>query len=243
VHKHLGFAMQAALFRCRGTGDDSGIDSSRIGFCMHTLYYAPGAASMLVHWLLIELDVPHDLKLIDTSIGEQKRPEYLAINPHGVVPTLMIDGKPHYEAAALSLHLADRHPQAGLAPVSGSISRMDYYQWTLHLANAVQPLFRQWWYPHEPAGEAQADAVRATVALRIAALWDRIDAHLAAHGPHLLGDALSAADFYLVMLMRWSRNMPRPATEWPHLAALAAKLKVRPSFAILYEREGLTDWL
>jgi glutathione S-transferase len=53
---------------------------------------------------------------------------------------------------------------------------------------------------------------------------------------------LSAADFYLVMLMRRSRNMPRPATEWPQLVALAAGLKARPSFAVLYEREGLTDW-
>ncbi len=209
---------------------------------MHTLYYAPGAASMLVHWLLIELDLPHELRLIDTSIGQQKRPEYLAINPNGVVPTLMVDGKPRYEAAALSLYLADQHPHAGLAPVSGDAARMDYYQWMLHLANMVQPLFRQWWYPQEPAGEAQVEAVRATVAVRVAILWDRIDAHLAANGPHLLGDALSAADFYLVMLMRWSRNMPRPATEWPQLAALADRLKARPSFAVLYEREGLIDW-
>jgi len=129
-----------------------------------------------------------------------------------------------------------------MAPASGSASRVDYYQWMLHLANMVQPLFRQWWYPHEPAGEAHADAVRAVVAVRIAAAWDRIDAHLAANGPYLLGDALSAADFYLVMLMRWSRNMPKPATEWTHLAALAATLKARPSFATLYEREGLTEW-
>ena len=44
------------------------------------------------------------------------------------------------------------------------------------------------------------------------------------------------------MLMRWSRNMPKQAIEWPHLAALAARLKTRPSFATLYQREGLTEW-
>ena len=60
--------------------------------------------------------------------------------------------------------------------------------------------------------------------------------------PFLLGDAPTVADFYLVMLMRWSRNMPRPATEWPQLAALAARLKARPSFTMLYAREGLTEW-
>ena len=55
-------------------------------------------------------------------------------------------------------------------------------------------------------------------------------------------NAVSAADFYLVMLMRWSRNMPKPATDWPHLAALAQRLKSRPSFKLLYEREGLSEW-
>src|SRR3546814_1352195 len=52
----------------------------------------------------------------------------------------------------------------------------------------------------------------------------RLDAHLAAHGPHLLGERLSAADFYLVMLMRWSRGMPKPAHEWTHLGALAQQI-------------------
>ena len=57
-----------------------------------TLYYAPGAASLLVHWLLIELEVPHRLQLVDTAAKAQKSPEYLAMNPNGVVPTLVIDG-------------------------------------------------------------------------------------------------------------------------------------------------------
>ena len=209
---------------------------------MYTLYYSPGAASMLVHWVLIELGQPHSLERVDTSAGQQKRPEYLALNPNGVVPTLLIDGTPHFEAAALVTYLADRHPEASLAPAPGSAARMAYYQWMFHLANMVQPLFRQWWYPHEPAGEAHVEAVRATVAGRIERAWQVLDAHLAANGPFLLGKTLSVADFYLVMLMRWSRNMPKPATAWPHLAAVATQLKARPSFATLYQREGLTEW-
>ena len=78
--------------------------------------------------------------------------------------------------------------------------------------------------------------------MRIAAAWDRIDAHLAVNGPHLLGADAGVADFYLTMLMRWSRNMPRPATRWPHLAALAQRMKARPSFRELYRREGLEEW-
>ena len=186
--------------------------------------------------------MPHALQLVDTAAKVQKSPEYLALNPNGVVPTLVTDGKPQYEAAALAMLLAERHPQAGLAPAADDPRRADYLQWMFNLANMVQPLFRQWWYPGEPAGEANADVVRAHCAPRIEAEWNRIDAHLAAQGPYLLGDTPSVADFYLTMLMRWSRNMPKQAIEWPHLAALAARMKARPSFVELYAREGLTEW-
>lgn len=209
---------------------------------MDVLYYAPGAASFLVHWLLIEFDTPYELRLVDTAAKQQKTPEYLALNPNGVVPTLVIDGKPRYEAAALAMLLADRHPQAGFAPALDAPGRAEYVQWMFNLANMVQPLFRQWWYPGEPAGDGNADAVRAHCAPRIEAQWQRIDEHLAAHGPYLLGERASAADFYLAMLMRWSRNMPKPATEWPHLFALAKRMKARPSFARLYAEEGLEEW-
>lgn len=59
---------------------------------MHTLHYAPGAASMAVHWRLIELDLPYTLSLVDTATGAQKRPGYLALNRNGVAPTLVSDG-------------------------------------------------------------------------------------------------------------------------------------------------------
>ncbi|CAN5694006.1 hypothetical protein BH23PSE2_BH23PSE2_02540 [soil metagenome] len=79
------------------------------------------------------------------------------------------------------------------------------------------------------------------MAPRIEAAWDRIDAHLAGNGPHLRGDDLSVADIYLVMLMRWSRSVPRRASDWRSLAALASRLRERHSFKTLCEREGLVD--
>ncbi|MEO5565159.1 MAG: glutathione S-transferase family protein [Luteimonas sp.] len=209
---------------------------------MTILYYAPGGASMLVHWLLIEFDLPHELCLVDFSSREQKSAAYLAVNPSGVVPTLVLDGRPMTEAAAIAMYLADGHPDARLAPLPEAPTRRDYLQWMFYLAGALQPLFRHWWYPHEPAGEAQADIVRQQVAPRIEAAWTLLDAHLATHGPYLLGEAPCVADFYLVMLMRWSRNMPRPATTWPHLQILAQRIKARPSFAALYAAEGLEEW-
>ena len=209
---------------------------------MYTLYYSPGAASLVVHWLLIETGARHELRKLDLAAGEHKRPEYLAINPGGVVPTLLVHSDPVTETAAIVLHLADAHPSVGLAPPVGTIDRGRYYQWIVHLANTLHPAFRTWFYPHEVAGDENADAAMAVARERIEACWDRIEAHLRKRGPYLLGVSATAADFLLTMFMRWSRNMPRPATDWPQLAALAQRMKARPSFRALYEREGLTEW-
>jgi glutathione S-transferase len=209
---------------------------------MITLHYSPSTAALVVHWLLIELEIPHTLKKVDLDAGEHKQPPYLALNPAGVVPTLVIDGQPIHEAAAIALHLVDAYPARGLAPEPGTLARAAYYQWMFYCANTLQPAFRAWFYPNEPAGEANVDAVKAQARARIEAAWDRLDRHLAAHGPYLLGDAVSTADFMLTMMMRWSRNMPRTANAWPALDRLAAAMKARPSFNEVYAREGLTDW-
>ncbi len=207
-----------------------------------TLYYAPGTASLVVHWLLIDLEVPHVLRRVDLEAREQKTPAYLALNPSGVVPTLVIDGAPRCEAAAIVMHLADAYPLAALAPAPGTPARARYYQWVCFMANTLQPAYRAWFYPDEPAGEAHADAAKAQARGRIEAAWDQVAVHLTSGGPYLLGDEVSAADFLLTMLMRWSRNMPRPAHTAPVLAAHAQRMKARPSFRELYAREGLTDW-
>jgi len=208
---------------------------------MYTLYYAPGSANLLVHLALLEIGAPHELKRIDLDKGEQRSTAYLAINPNGVVPTLVIDGVPHSEAAALAMLLTARHPEAALAPATGSVERADYLQWMLYLANNLQPLFRQWFYPgdHLPEG---ADTIKQAARAGIEKCWAKIDAHLAAHGPYMLGDTFGLVDLYALMLMRWSRNMPKPATEWPQLAALATRLKARASWKQVCEAEGLVEW-
>jgi hypothetical protein len=83
---------------------------------MYKLYYAPGTASTAIHWMLIELKVPFELVLVDFETRAQKSAAYLAINPSGHVPTLVVDGVPYFECAALLMLLADRHPEAGLQP-------------------------------------------------------------------------------------------------------------------------------
>ncbi len=206
------------------------------------LYGSPGTASLVVHWLLIELAVAHELRQLDFAAREQKSSDYLRINPQGRVPTLIMDGRVYTEAAAISLHLADLYPQAGLAPAPGSPERGSYYRWAFFCANTLQPAYRDWFYPDEPAGPDHVDAAKAQARTTIEAAWQQVADHLEAQGPFLLGEQRCAVDFLLTMLMRWSRNMPRPTDAWPVLHAHAQRMKSLPSFAEVYRREGLSDW-
>jgi glutathione S-transferase len=210
---------------------------------MYTLYYSPGSASMCVHQALIEAGAEYRLIRVDLETGGQRDPAYLKLNPGGVVPTLLIDGAPFTESAALVMAIATRHPQAGLAPAESSSSRIAWYQWIVYLANMLQPAFRSWFYPGDVSEDPETQALLAPATRsKIEGVWARIETHLAAQGPYLLGAEFSAADLVLIMLMRWSRNMPKPATEWPALRQYAARMRNRPSWKQLCALEGLTDW-
>ena len=210
---------------------------------MYVLHTAPSTAGLAVHWMLLELGVPFELRMMDVERGDQRTPAYLALNPEGRVPTLEVDGRAYGEVAALLMMLAERHAGRGLAPPPGSPSREDYLWWMVYMANTLQPAFRAWFYPHEPAGPDHAEAVRARARPRIEAAWDRADAWLADGRAHILGEALGAADVLLTMLTRWSRAMPRPASEWPHLGAYMRRMRAMPSLQEVHAREGLTDWI
>lgn len=138
--------------------------------------------------------------------------------------------------------LADLYPQANLAPAPGTQARAAYYRWMCFCAYTLMPAYRGWFYPDEPAGPAHVELIQASSRAILEQAWQQVDAHLAADGPYLLGEQPSAADFVLTMLMRWSRNMPRPTDSWPALQAHAALMKARPAFQETYRREGISDW-
>jgi glutathione S-transferase len=209
---------------------------------VYTLYYSPGSASMVVHLALLEIGVPFRLVKLDFERDEQRGAEYLKLNPRGQVPTLVIDGKPYFECAALLLILAERHPEARLAPPPGSALRADWYQWVVFFANALGPVYRQWFYPSDLGSPEHPPFVRDALRAKIEGAWSLVDAHLAAHGPYMLGAEFSGVDLLALMYMRWSRNMPKPVTAWPALRQYADRLRARPSWARLYEAEGLTEW-
>jgi glutathione S-transferase len=112
----------------------------------------------------------------------------------------------------------------------------------IFLANTILPAMRDWFYAQADGDPAGADAVKALARRRIEGAWDRLDAHLADGRTHLMGNEPTAADFLATMLMRWSRNMPRPATSWKHLEPYIHRMRSRPAFIEVNDREGLTDW-
>lgn len=209
----------------------------------YKLYGSPGTASMCVHWMLIELGVPFEFVSLDFSKGEQKKPEYLQINPTGHVPALLIDGVAYSEAAALLSILAERHPAANFAPAFGAQDRATYLQWMFYLANTLMPAFRLFYYAHEGAGPEHEEATKAQAVIRIEKVFARADGLLADGRSHLLGDQVRSADFLLGMLARWSRNLPRTALDWPHLGAYVKRLRAMPSYQETHKREGLTGWI
>ncbi len=204
---------------------------------MYRLYASPATASQAVHWMLIELGVPFEVEMLDFDDKDQKSEEYLRLNPNGVVPTLIVDGAPVTETGAILMLLAERHPEAGFAPPVGSPERAEWLQWMVWLANGPMATFRLWFYDADLPG-IDREALRA----KLEGYWDRVDAHLAGRA-FVVGDAISTVDLQLTMLTRWSRNMPRPATRWPSLAAYIGRMRARPGLREVHAREGVTDWI
>lgn len=209
---------------------------------MYTLYYSPGAASLAVHAALLDTGVPFELASIDLKAGTQRTQEYLRLNPQGVVPTLVVDGAPYRESAALLQWLAERHPQAHLAPMPGTPERGSWLQWSVALATTLGASFRLWFYPADLGLAAHSEASRTPIRAALEGAFDRIDAHVAAGGPYLLGERFSSADYQLCMYIRWARAMPRPATQWPALDRLARLVTARPAWRRAVATEGLSGW-
>jgi glutathione S-transferase len=216
-------------------------DDARLESAMYTLYYSPGRAGLAIHWMLIELGVPFEARLVDFSTMAHKRADYLWLNPDGMVPTLVIDGRPHAECAALALMLAERHPEGGLEVPPGAPERSDYLQWMFYFANTLQPLYRAWFYTDEVGGVESAESVKARARARIEKVWDRVDARLQ-EAPYIAGAKRTAVDFQAFMLMRWSRDMPKPADRWDAIADCLERMKAMRSFGLVHEREGLDIW-
>ena len=210
------------------------------------LFGHPGTAAMVPHLVLRELDVPFEWVHVDRTRDAHKAPDYLRLNPNGLIPVL-VDARGDdeialYETAAICLHLADAFPQAGLLPPLGSAARAHAYKWTSWLSATLQTTLIAWFYPErwvDPGNTAGAEQDRAHAQARIAGLIDQLDVHLAGSGgPWMLGERFSIVDPYALTLCRWTRTFTRPARAWPHVGPYLVRMLERPATRRVMADEG-----
>ena len=109
---------------------------------MLTFYFTPGASSMATHIALHEVGAPFESRLISLTKHENRTPEYLALNPEGKVPTLVIDGRALTEVGANLWYLAKRFPAAGLLPQNDLAAEAEVVSWMSFIAATIHPARR-----------------------------------------------------------------------------------------------------
>ncbi len=198
---------------------------------MYKLYGAAGSASVAAHCLLEETGAPYEFVAVDLS-GDTRDPEYLKLNPHGRVPTLVVEGRPVFESAAICAWLADRHPQAGLAPAADAPERAAYMQWLMYLTNTVQEYMLQMFYPDRCTTHAEhAPHIAARAKERVDHAFGVVEKSLQSGGPYLLGVTASAADIYLSMLAGWHDDQERFHERFPAIDSNRRRIAQRPGTA------------
>src|SRR6202035_5968950 len=109
---------------------------------MLTLYFAPGSSSFAVHIALHEIGVPFEARPMSFRTNDMRSPDYLALNPEGKVPTLLIDGRPLTEVAAILYYLAKRFPDAELLPRDDVEADAQALSWMSFAASTLHPARR-----------------------------------------------------------------------------------------------------
>jgi len=156
---------------------------------MMKLYWAPRTRSFATLWLMEEAGQAYERVLVDLSKGAQKTAEYLAINPMGKVPALQDGEVALAEVAAICAYVAERYPQARLAPPPGDPLRARYLYWLFFGPSCVEPAMMQVATKVEmnPVAAGWGDAQR---------VFDVLDGALK-KGPWILGANFSAADIVI----------------------------------------------
>jgi glutathione S-transferase len=210
---------------------------------MLKLHWYPGTAAMIPHIVLEEMGVPYERVLVDRARDHHKRPEYLKLNPNGLIPVLTDGDLVLYETAAIVLHLCDTHPQAQLAPALGTSERAHFYKWLVWCTSTLQSTLLAFFYPERWVKEGNAEGaaeVKAAAQARVQPLLDQLDALLAQGGPWALGERYSALDAYVFTLCRWTRNFSEgKARERTHLGPYLQRMADRPAVQRVFANEQL----
>jgi glutathione S-transferase len=188
-----------------------------------TLYHAPNTRSSAALILIEELGIPYDLHVLNLKAGEQRRPDYLAVNPMGKVPAVKHGDALITEQVAIFIYLADLFPQTGLAPAIGDPLRGPYLRWMVYYAACFEPAVGDRALKREPGPASQVpygdyDTMLNTLVGQLA------------KGPYLLGERFTAADILWGTALTWT-TMWQLVPELPEIKAYQQRLGSRPSLA------------
>src|SRR5689334_3623463 len=189
---------------------------------MLTLFIAPGASSMAPHIALNEIGIAFAVRPISFRRKENRTPEYLAINSEGTVPTLLIDGRPLTEVAAILFYLAKRYPEANLLPREDIEAEAQALSWMSFIASTLHPARR--------LGLDHATRVYAIADKRLGTDW-------------ALGASYSIADIHLFRLYWRLFNSLKPAPgTFSNLDAHYARMMARPAVKKTIEIESAVGY-
>ncbi len=189
---------------------------------MMKLYWSPRTRSFSALWMMEETGQPYERVLTDISTGAQKKPEFLAINPMGKVPALQDGEATLAEQAAICAYVAERYPEAKLAPPLGDVRRAKYLYWLFFAPGCIEPAILQ------IATKVQISPVQAGWG-EAGQVFDVLE-RAVEKGPWLLGQQFTAADVMigsnLHAVVRMFRMIPTRPVFDRYLDACAA----RPAF-------------
>lgn len=195
---------------------------------MLTLYYTPRTCALASHIALIDVGADYTLKRVDFAKGEQRSPEFLALNPKGRVPALVTPQGILTETTALLTYIAQTHPQANLAPTEPfALARLQsftaFLSSTLHVAHAHGPRGSRW--TDDPAAQA---ALKAYVPTSVTAAFKLVEDTML-EGPFVMGDTYTIADPYLFTMSTWIEGDQVDTTQIPRVMAHRQMMSERAS--------------
>jgi len=192
-------------------------------------HWYPQSSASPIACALAELQVPHERVKVDIQAGEQRRPEFLALNPNGKVPTLTVDGAPLFEALAIHLWLGEQWGvERGLWPEAGTSQRlaaMSWCTWAYVTYGAVVSRL----YVVANGDEQSRDARLAERAIAdLDSLLGLLDAHLTRQ-PWMVGDQYSLADLVVASVVGYTAFLGAPVAAHPKVQAWLSTIKARPA--------------
>jgi glutathione S-transferase len=206
---------------------------------MYTLYYSPGACSLIISCLLEELEVPYELKPVDFGANEHYGPEYRKLNPKGKVPALLTPDGVLTECVVLVEYICDRHDKtAKMLGKPGTWARAKILEQIATLATEVHPVFNRFFHQDDFASAKEVqEAVKARGAEKLLAYFREQDAGLTR--TYWSGEAMTVADLYFMVMARWGRWLEPSAIRMKNIEPFFKRMIERPAVKRAMEREGI----